>query len=90
MILNIRPGNLNEEYEFDELINTVNSRKAADFHIDLEQTTKINLSKFNALIKLYVNMRREGRNLCYSNMQVSIRHLVDKTNFHHVFKKKNT
>ena len=85
MIFNIKPGDLNEEIEFEEFKNILNSRQEGSFCIDLEETSQMNLSKFNALVKLYVGLRRAGRSLCYANLHDSVRFFVDKTNFHHVF-----
>lgn len=87
MTLNIRPGNLSDEVEFNEFQNMLSSRadQGVDFKIDMEETADMNLSRFNTLVKLYVSLRRTGKNLEYKNLQDSVKRYVDKTNFHHVF-----
>lgn len=87
MTLNIRPGNLSDEVEFEEFQNIISSRvdQEVDFKVNMEETGEMDLSRFNTLIKLYMNFRRSGRNLEFSNLQEAVIRYVDKTNFHHVF-----
>ena len=87
MILNIKPGNLLDEDEFNEFKNMISSRveKGVDFKVDMGETIGMNLSKFNTLVKLYVSLRRAGKNLEYSNLQEVVLRYVEKTNFDHVF-----
>lgn len=87
MTINIKPGNLISDEEFNEFRSIISSRveKGIDFKVDLEETSDMNLSKFNTLVKLYVSLRRKGRDLEYSNLQEPVSRYVDKTNFHHVF-----
>ena len=87
MILNIKPGNLLDEDEFNEFQNMISSRieKGVDFKVDMGETIGMNLSKFNTLVKLYISLRRAGKNLEYSNLQEVVLKYVEKTNFDHVF-----
>ena len=76
-----------DQQEFDEFRNILSSREeeGAGFEVNLEDTREMNLSKFNALVKLYVSLRRAGKYLHYNNFDESVKNFVDKTNFHHVF-----
>lgn len=87
--LHIKPGNLLNDGEFLEFKNMLFSRESSgvNFKVDLEETVEMNLSKFNTLVKLYVTLRRSGKQLTYLNTQHSVSRYVDKTNFHHVFSK---
>ena len=87
MILNIKPGNLLDEDEFNEFQNMISSRveTGVDFKVDMGETIGMNLSKFNTLVKLYISLRRAGKNLEYSNLQEVVLRYVEKTNFDHVF-----
>lgn len=87
MTLEIKPGNLFQEKEFEEFRNALMSREreAELFEVNLEETLEMSLSKFNAMIRLYVSMRRIGKMLQYHNFNDTVANFVDKTRFHHVF-----
>jgi hypothetical protein len=88
MKLNFKPGDLSKAKEWDRFVNTLESRSAEanDFEVDMEFLTEIDLAHFNAMIMLYVKMRRLNKRLTYSNVKsATLKNLVSKTLFNHVF-----
>lgn len=87
MTLYIKPGSLGDQAEFKEFRDMIATRRenCKGFQIDLSDTEDMNLSQFNALVMLYVELRRAGIYLQYANPKGQVKNFVDKTNFHHVF-----
>ena len=89
MTLSIKPGNLLDEQEFEEFKKTLLSRQqeGSAFAVNLEETLEMNLSRFNALVKLYVVLRRANKHLTYSHLTKPVAQYANKTRFDHVFVK---
>ncbi len=56
------------------------------FSVNLEKIEEINLATFNALVKLYVKLKRMGKELVYINCHSpSLKLLIQKTQLKNVF-----
>lgn len=90
MKLNIKPGDLSKPKEWDGFVHTLNSRMSETdhFEVDMENLSELDLAHFNAMIMVYVKMRRMNKRLSYHNLKsATLRNLVSKTHFYHVFSK---
>lgn len=79
---------LKQPGDLGQLANMIDSRidESTDFKISLENIEYINLANFNALIKLYMKLIREGKNIEYVNCSSDkIKMFITKTQFYHVF-----
>lgn len=88
MKIDLKPGDVSQQQELIELKRVLFSRMkdAKTFNISLENTKGIDLAQFNALIKVYVSLKRMGKRVIYSNCKdQGLTNLIYKTNFDHVF-----
>lgn len=84
----IKPGDVSQEVELSELRKILLSRKdeASSFSICLEKTKKTDLAQFNALVAIYVKLKRLNKSLQFQNCKDdSLKNFVRKTQFDHVF-----
>ncbi|PIB34745.1 hypothetical protein BFP72_04645 [Reichenbachiella sp. 5M10] len=88
MKIQITAGDVMEPSNWKELVSMVSSRAidAKEFRINMEKCKKIDLAQFNALVMLYVKLRRQHREVKYTNCShPSIQKFIQKTQFDHVF-----
>lgn len=79
---------LNSPEDMETLQNIIRSRseEAGGISIDMSEVQGMNLATFNALVVLYVRLRRMGKKVKFVNCQTpKMKELISKTQFSHVF-----
>ena len=89
MEIQIKLESLDSREDIEALDGVIQSRmaQANRFKVNMEEVTSINLARFNSLIKLYVKMKRNNKDISFINCRSpKILDLISKTQFSNVFK----
>lgn len=88
MKISIKPEGTSEQKDVQFITQVIKSRKAEadEFQVNMEEVEGVDLASFNALVKLYVEVKRLDKDMTYVNCNnQKLQNFIDKTHFTDVF-----
>lgn len=88
MKVSIKPEGISEQSDVQYITEVIESRKKEvdEFQVNMEEVSGIDLASFNALVKLYVQVKRLNKGMVYINCNnQKLQNFIDKTHFTDVF-----